>query len=136
MHWTVSVMCDLWHHRYLSKSQKQSNACEICCTASFDCIGIFNDSVLHILCFRGVPNHHPLCAEAHAHSDSVLHGNTEYTIQNHGIFQRSQNLLYMYSRFHMRWTLSVTLMHDPCMGSWILHLFSIGKLYMSWVMHH
>ena len=29
-------------------------------TASFDCVGIFRDSVLRIPCFRGVRNHRPL----------------------------------------------------------------------------
>ena len=36
------------------------NASEIRCTASFDCVGIFRDSVLRIPCFRGVRNHRPL----------------------------------------------------------------------------
>ena len=40
---------------------------------------------------------------------------------------------YMHSRFHMRWTVSVTLMRDPCMGSWILHCLI---LYMSQVTTH
>ena len=31
-----------------------------------------------------------------------------------------------YSRFHMRWTVSVTLMRDPCIGSWILHCLALG----------
>ena len=31
-----------------------------CCTASFDCVGIFRDSVLRIPCFREVRNHRPL----------------------------------------------------------------------------
>ena len=31
-----------------------------------------------------------------------------------------------YSRFHMHWTVSVTLMCDPCMGSWILHCLALG----------
>ena len=33
----------------------------------------------------------------------------------------------VYSRFHIHWIVSMTLMYDPCIGPWILHCLASGN---------